>query len=288
MGSIFANPLLVILFVLVSIPLRFFSGGIASYFAGFNGRSAIFCAAAFLSLSELSLLLLSQGIQTGAVPSEFLGAFAFAIIASSFASAYLINRENEIYNFLHALVPGLLVKNIRLLRSTTHGMKRAVSESSRYYNVVERLPSISTRTDQFSVREQLSLTSKNTALLAALSSGAYLGIFFSGEASSPFNSFFIFLFCAFFITSALFLVNARSTTSCLMKMMVRSSTGSKYSFAGHLLIFAFFGALCAIYYLIYPLSPPSLSIILVLPCMAFAAKSLFSAFRAISSGSERL
>ncbi|VVB98511.1 Glutathione-regulated potassium-efflux system protein KefB [uncultured archaeon] len=288
-GAVFSNLPLLFVFIGIGIAVRFAASGTASYFAGFSGRNACFCAAAFLSVSELSLLLMSQGMASGVVSSEFLGTFAFAIIVTSFLAAWLINRENEMYNFLQSVVPQFIVNNMRLLRSTALGMRRAVSESSRYYNVVEKLPSISSHTDQLSVREQLVLTSKNATILMLISTAAYVGIFLQVLPEwRAFDSLFVFIFTIFFVASALFLVNARSAASCLMKMMTHSSTGVKYAAIGHFFVAAVFFVLCVIYFWGYSLAPSSLSIILVLPAAAFSMRSLISMFRAISLGGVHL
>jgi len=240
-------------------------------------------------MSELSLLLMAQGSASGLVPAGFLGTFAFAIIASSFIAAWLIDRENEMYNMLQSLVPQMLIKNLRLLRSTALGMRRAVSESSRYYRVVEKLPSISSRTDSLSTREQLVLTSKNASLLAIFSAACYLAIFFTTQPAWAFlDQFFVFILIAFFVSSSLFLVNAKSAANCLIKMIMRSGTGARYAAVAQFFFSIFFLALCAAFVWAYSLAPASLSIILVLPTAVFAARSILSTFRAVSVGGGRL
>lgn len=288
-GGIFTNLPLLLLFLLIGIVARFAASGTSAYLAGFSGRSACFCAAVFLSMSELSLILISQGTASGIIHTDFLGSFAFAIIVSSFISAWLINRENEVYNAIQSVVPQLLIKNLRLLRSTAIGMRRAVSESSRYYRVVEKLPSISYRTDQFSVRETLVLTSKNAVLLGIASLACYCGIFFAQTPGWGFlDSFFVYFFAIFFVTSAFFLVNVKSAQVSLLKMISRSSNGARYAAAGHFLSMAFFFLLCAAYFWAYTLAPASLAVILVLPALAFALRSLISTFRLVASGGARL
>ncbi len=164
-------------------------------------------------------------------------------------------------------------------------MRRAVSESARYYSVVERLPSISSRADQLSAHEQLALTSKNSALLAALSAACYLLVFFSAQPTfGLLQQFFVFIFIAFFFLSALFLVNLRSASKSLMKLMLRSGRGSKYAAAGYFLQAALFLCLAALYVWAYSLAPSSLAVILVLPCLFFAARSLAWTFKSVSSG----
>ncbi|HIH19269.1 TPA: cation:proton antiporter [Candidatus Micrarchaeota archaeon] len=287
--AVLSNIGLLFLFIVIGIAVRFFSSGVASYFVGYTGRSASFCAAAFLPISELSLLILSQGISGGFIEPGFLGSFAFAIIASSFVSAWLVGRENEIYNALQNGVPQLAIKNLRLLRSTALGMRRAVAESSRYYNVVDRLPSISYRTDSLSAREQMALTSKNATILVIVSVICYLGLFFAQTPDWSFlDSFFVFLFAGFFISSALFLVNARSAASSLLQMIVRSSKGAQYAAVGHFFGAVFFFALCAAYWWAYSIAPDSLSVILMLPSFAFALRSSLSLFRALYTGANRL
>jgi len=287
--AVLSNIGLLFLFIVIGIAVRFFSSGVASYFVGYTGRSASFCAAAFLPISELSLLILSQGISGGFIEPGFLGSFAFAIIASSFVSAWLVGRENEIYNALQNGVPQLAIKNLRLLRSTALGMRRAVAESSRYYNVVDRLPSISYRTDSLSAREQMALTSKNATILVIVSVICYLGLFFAQTPDWSFlDSFFVFLFAGFFISSALFLVNARSAASSLLQMIVRSSKGAQYAAVGHFFGAVFFFALCAAYWWAYSIAPDSLSVILMLPSFAFALRSSLLLFRALASGANRL
>jgi Kef-type K+ transport system membrane component KefB len=288
-GAVLSNIGLLLLFIVIGIAVRFVSAGVSSYFVGYTGRSACFCAAAFLPMSELSLLLLTQGISSGIVSSGFLGSFAFAIIASSFLSAWLLGRENEIYNTLQSAVPQFVIKNLRLLRSTALGMRRAFAESTRYYSVVERLPSISYHTDQLSAREQMVLTTKNATMLAIVSAACYVGLFFSAQPDWGFvGSFFVFIFAGFFFSSALFLVNARSAASSLIKMMVRSSSGAKYAPIGHFVSAAFFLLLSAIYWWAYMLAPDSLSVILALPSLAFAIRSAASLFRSFTTGAGRL
>ena len=284
-GAVLTNLPLLALFIVVGIAIRFFSSGISSYFAGFSGRNACFCAAVFLPMSELSLLLMSQGMSAGIVSAEFLGSFAFAIIASTFLSAWLVGRENEIYNSLLSACPELVVKNLRFLRSTVLGMRRAVSESSRYYRVVEKLPSIAYRPDQLSAREQLQLTSKNSLLTGAAALACYLGIYFSHEPLLLFlNSFFIFIFIAFIALSALFLVNLRASFSSLVKMMARSSGGAKYLPVAHFCTALLFLLLCALCFWGYGLAPASLALVLCLPSLAFAARSFLSFAREIAAG----
>ena len=218
-----------------------------------------------------------------------LGSFAFAIIASSFLSAWLIHRENEIYNFIQSACPQMIIKNLRLLRSTGLGMRRAVSETSKYYHVVDRLPSISHRPDQMSAREQLVLTSKNAVVLFFLSLVCYLAIFFMQFPEWKFlESFFIFIFAGFFASSALFIVNIKSAASSLLSMMIRSSSGAKYAPVGHLLSFVFFSFLSMIFFWAYSLAPASLSVILVLPSIIFGLRSLFFAVKLLLLGRLRL
>jgi len=283
--AVFSDVPLLLLFIFVGIAVRFVAAGISTYFGGFPGRSACFCAAGFLPLSELSLLIVSQGIVGGMVSSGFLGSFAFAIIVSSFASAWLISRENEIYNFIQGACPQLVIGNLRLLRSTALGMRRAVSETSKYYRVVEKLPSISSHTDQFSTREQMVLTAKNASVLIVVSVVCFLALFFMQSFEWQFlDTFFVFIFGGFLVSSALFLVNAKSAISLLIKMMVRSSSGAKYAALGHFLSCAFFLMFCAFYFWAYLLAPSSLSVILILPSLAFAARSFATAVQLIFSG----
>lgn len=291
LGGVFSNLPLVALFIVIGIAVRFMASGTASYLAGFPGRNACFCAAAFLSMSELSLLLISQGTANGVIPAGFLGSFAFAIIVSSFLSAWLINRENEIYNFIQSAAPQLVIKNLRLLRATALGMRRAVSESSRYYRVVEMLPSISypSQIDSLSVREQLILTTKNGAILALLSSLCFLGLYFAQSPDWRFlDSFFIFIFSGFVLSSALFLVNVKSASSSALGLMAHSSRGPQYLAFGHFMTAIFFFLLCWLFAWAYFLAPTSLSVIMVLPAGVFALRSLHSAFRCLSSGIGRL
>ena len=289
LSGVLANLPLLALFIVIGVVVRFAAGGISAYFAGYSGRSACFTAAVFLSMSELSLLIMSQGASSGIIQPAFLGSFAFAIIATSFLSAWLIERENEIYNFLQGVSPQMLVKNLRLLRTGALGMRRAVSESSRYYRVVERLPSISQPSESLSTREQLVLTSKNSALLALFSAACYLGIFFSGTPAWGFlDQLFVFLFIAFFAASALFLVNVKSAAASLVKMLSRSGSGAKYASAAHFFAAILFLLLCAAYIWAYYLALASLAVILVLPSLAFAARSILATFKAVAVGGGRL
>jgi hypothetical protein len=186
---------------------------------------------------------------------------------------------------LQSAVPQMIIKNFRMLRSTALGMRRAVSESSRYYRVVEKLPTIAHHTDSFSVREQLMLTSKNAVLLGTISFVCYCGIFFAQTTEWRFlDPFFVYFFAVFFVTSALFLVNMKSAQVSLVKMISRSSSGGKYVAVGHFSSMAFFFFLCAAYFWGYSLAPASLAVILVLPAFAFALRSLMSTFKAVSSG----
>ncbi|MFA6328791.1 MAG: cation:proton antiporter [Candidatus Micrarchaeia archaeon] len=282
-AGVLSNLPLLFIFLAIGVFVRFAASGFASYMVGFSGRNACFCAAVFLSMSELSLMLISQGASSGILSSDFLGSFAFAIIGTSFLSAWLINRENEIYNVLQSVAPQIVIKNLRLLRSTVIGMRRAVSESSRYYKVVEKLPTIAHHTDSFSVREQLMLTSKNSVLLGAASFVCYLGIFFAQTPEWRFlDPFFAYFFAVFFVTSALFLVNVKSAQVSLLKMIARSSNGARYVAVGHFISMAFFFFLCAVYFWAYSFAPASLSVILVLPSLAFALRSMLSTFKAVS------
>lgn len=283
-SSVASNLPLLFLFLVIGIGIRFFSSGLSAYFAGYPGRSACFCAAAFLPMSELSLLLMSQGMASGIVSAEFMGSFAFAIIFSSFISVWLLGREHQLYNTINMLVPKLLMKNARLLRSTVVGMRRAVSESSRYYNVVEILPVISYQTDQFSTHEQLTLTMKNSALLSIISLACYVLMFLLGLPGWEFlQQFSIFIFIGFILSSMLFLGNIQSTFSLLLKMIVRSSSDVKYMVAGHLLIALFFLFLCVVYTAAYAFVPLSFAVVLAIPPFYFAIRSLFQTFSTVSA-----
>ncbi|VVC02267.1 Glutathione-regulated potassium-efflux system protein KefB [uncultured archaeon] len=288
-GSVFSNLQLLLLFLAIGIGVRFFASGVSAYFAGFSGRSACFCAAAFLPMSELSLLLMSQGVVEGIVSAEFLSSFAFAIILSSFVSVWLVNRENGIYNLHLMITPKFLIKNARLLRSTVVGMRRAVSESSRYYRVVEILPVISYQPDQFSTHEQLTLTAKNSAVLSIASLACYVLIFLSQEPGWEFlQTFSIYTFIGFIGTSLLFLGNMSSTFNTLLKMVMRSSSDMKYAVAGHLLIGLFFLILCVIYAAAYAFVPLSFAVVLTLPPFFFAVRSLYLTFRTVEAHGARL
>lgn len=284
-SAVLSNVPLLLLFMAIGVAVRFGASGISSYFIGFQGRSACFCAAAFLPMSELSLLLITQGMSSGLVSSGLLGSFATAIIASSFLSAWLINRENESYNALQSFAPQIIIKNLRLLRSTMLGMRRAVSETSRYYNVVDKLPSISHPTEQLSARETLILTSKNAIILSFVSSICFAGIYLMQVPDWSFLAeFFIFIFAAFFISSAILIVNIKSSSSALLAMMLRSSSGGKYATLGHIICAILFFCLSAVYLLAYNLAPASLSIILVLPPAVFFLRSSISAAKSAYSG----
>ncbi len=287
--AVLSNLQLLLLFLFIGIVVRFFSAGLAAYIAGFPGRSACFCAATFVAMSELSLLLMSQGTAKGLIPPEFLGSFAFAIIVSSFVSAWMFSRENELYNHLRRFSPKMAIKNIRLFRSTALGMRRAFSESSRYYKVVEKLPSISYRTDQLSTHEHLALSSKNGALLLLVSVACYFGLFFAQQPQWSFlDPFYLFIFAGFFIPSALFLVNTKSLAGSILKMTVRTGKNSKYHAIGHFISSLFFIALSVLYVWAYTITPSSIAIILVLPSLAFAITSMVSAFRSAKLSSTRL
>ena len=113
----------------------------------------------------------------------------------------------------------------------------------------------------------------------------YCGIFYAQTSEWRFlDSFFVYFFAVFFVTSALFLVNARSALSCVMKMIARSSSGARYVAVGHFCAMAFFFFLCAAYFWAYRLAPASLSVILVLPSLAFALRSMLSTFKSVASG----
>ncbi len=288
-GAVLTNVPLLLLFIVIGVAVRFAASGISSYFVGFQGRNACFCAAAFLPMSELSLLLVSQGMSSGIISAGLLGGFATAIIASSFLSAWLVNRENEIYNALQNFAPQIVIKNMRLLRSTMLGMRRAVSETSKYYNVVEKLPSISHQTDSMSAREKMVLTSKNSVALAFVSSICFAGIYLMQVPDWGFlNQFFIFFFASFFICAALFIVNIKTAASSLLAMMLRSSTGAKYAAVGHAASAMLFLALTAIFFWAYQLAPASLAILLMMPPAVFFFRSSLFAAKAVIGGGIRL
>jgi len=288
-GAVIGNVPLLLLFIIIGVVVRFFASGIASYFIGFSGRNSCFCAAAFLPMSELSLLLISQGIASEIIPVGLLGGFATAIIASSFLSAWLVNRENESYNLLQGVAPQIIIKNLRLLRSTMLGMRRAVSETTRYYNVVEKLPSISHPTEQLSAREKLILTSKNAVILVFISSICFAGIYLMQVPEWEFLSeFFIFFFAAFFISSAILIVNIKTSTSALLAMMVHSSSGAKYAAVGHVISALLFLTMSLIYLWAYSLAPASLSVVLVLPTGVFFIRSVYFAAKSAYNGGIRL
>ncbi|MEM4554357.1 MAG: cation:proton antiporter [Candidatus Anstonellaceae archaeon] len=284
---LFSNMLLLLVFLFVALVIRFISAGISSYFAGFSGRSASLCSAAMLPVSELSLLLISQGVADKILQSQLLGVFGFSIISSSFLSSWLLNKENEIYNVILRLSPPLIIKNMRIIRMTILGMRRAFTESSRYYRVVEKLPSISQISSAVSTREQLTLTSKNAAIAGVLSLFCFAGIFLMQDpAFSVIGSFFIFLFLLFFFFSTVFLVNLYSSFSGVSKMLGRSGSGQKYEVLIYALSAFSFLMLSAFYALAYMLAPPSLSIILSLPSFAFAARSILLGIKAFSLGAR--
>ncbi|MCX8197778.1 MAG: cation:proton antiporter [Candidatus Micrarchaeota archaeon] len=288
-SAVMSNIMLLSLFIIIGFAVRFIASGASAYFVGFPGRGACFCAAVFLPISELSLLLMSQGVASGLVQSELLGSFAFAIIASSFISAWLLNRENEIYGFLQAVSPQIAIKNFRLMRSTILGMRKAFSETARYYRVVEKLPSISHQYDSLSTREQMVLTAKNAVILLFASSACFSAIFLMQVPGWEFLSdFFIFAFAAFFISAALFQINAHSSADSLIKMIARSSNGEKYVLLGHIFSAGLFFSLAAIFALAYFAVPASLSIVLSLPALAFMAKSILKAARKALSGNMPL
>jgi hypothetical protein len=236
-------------------------------------------------MSELSLLLISQGTAAGIIPPGFLGSFAFAIIATSFISAWLIERENEIYNALNSAVPQLIVNNLRVLRSTVMGMRRAVSESSRYYRVVEMLPSISypSHPEQLSVREQLVLTTKNSMILVFASLSCFAGLYFAQSPDWAFlDSLFVFIFTGFLLSSLAFIINVDSAMRNALKLMLRSSNGPKYAAVAHFVSAVIFISLGALYYWSYSLAPASLSFLLCLPAFILGARSAYKTVRAIS------
>ncbi|MCX8197497.1 MAG: cation:proton antiporter [Candidatus Micrarchaeota archaeon] len=285
--SVISNPFLLSVFLFLAVAVRFFAAGISSYLAGFAGRNSSFCSTALLPVSELSLLLLSHGIASNIVPHYMLGSFAFAILVSSFVSTWTIGRENEIYNLLLNISPQLLIKNMRLVRMTILGMRKAVVESSKYYRVVEKLPSITQGTTGVSTREQLAITSKNSVLFALCSLLFFLGIFLVQSPQFSFlSSFFIFVFVLFFFCSALFLVNLSSSFSSLAKMVSRSANGARYCILVHSAAAATFLFLFAAYCIGYFFVPSSLAILLSIPSIAFALKEAILAFKLISFGAR--
>ncbi|MEM4633523.1 MAG: cation:proton antiporter, partial [Candidatus Anstonellaceae archaeon] len=279
-SSVLSNMLLLVIFILIGFIVRFIASGASAYLIGFPGRGACFCAAAFLPISELSLLLISQGSASGLVQKDFLGSFAFAIIASSFISAWALHKENELYNLLQAVSPQIIIKNFRLMRTTVLGIRRAFSETTRYYRVVEKLPSISYNFESLSTREQMVLTAKNSILLLAFSGICFAAIFIMQVPGWDFLSdFFIFIFSAFFVSSALFQVNAQASFDSLAKMMARSNTGAKYLSIAYLSAAGFFLLLVLSFILAYQIAAASLSIILALSAAVFFFKNLLRAIK---------
>ena len=202
---------------------------------------------------------------------------------------WLIDKEHSIYNMINAAVPKFLMKNVRLVRSTVVGMRRAVSETSRYYRVVEILPAISTQTEQISTHEQFSLTLKNSAVLADSSAACFMLLYLGSEPGWQFlQSFSIFVFTGFIVTSLLFLANIQSTFSLLMKMIARSSGEMKYAVAGHFLIALFFLLLCVVYTAAYAFVPLSFAAVLAIPPFFFAIISLFLTFQTVEAHGARL
>ncbi|MCX8194488.1 MAG: cation:proton antiporter [Candidatus Micrarchaeota archaeon] len=270
------------IFVVLGLVVRFFAAGIPSYLSGYNGRSAAFCAIYLLPMSELSLLLLSQGVSAGLVSEGFLGNFAFAIILSSFVSAWLSGKENEAYKLVIQGVPLFFIKNLRLVRSTAIGIRRAISESYRYYHIIERLPPVFNHSEQLSAREQMSLAGKNSVLFAAASAVSFFFIFLSQFQEWKFiDQLFFFFFLLFFASSALFLVNLHSAVISTIKMLLRGRRGEEYSTVLYFLGGVSFIFLAVLYCLAYFSAPLALSPILALPALAFAAKCLASAARSL-------
>jgi hypothetical protein len=131
------------------------------------------------------------------------------------------------------------------------------------------------------------LTGKNAAILGAVSGACFAAIFLSALPDFSFiDSLFIFIFGGFLVCSALFLVNAKSATSLLIKMMVRSSSGHKYAATAYFFEAAAFLLMCGAYVWAYSAAPSSMAFLLVIPSAAFAIRSGISLLRSFSTGSR--
>jgi hypothetical protein len=102
------------------------------------------------------------------------------------------------------------------------------------------------------------------------------------------GEFFVFIFSAFFISSAIFIVNVKTASSSLISMMLRSSSGAKYAAVGHFASALLFLGLALVYWLAYQLAPASLSVVLILPTSAFCLRSILAAAKAAYSKGMRL
>ncbi|MFA6035627.1 MAG: cation:proton antiporter, partial [Candidatus Micrarchaeia archaeon] len=101
-GLMGALPLVLILGA-VSIAAKFFGMGIATYFEGMSGRSAIFAGLAMLSAGEFSLLLAKEA--SGLVPFDIIGVTALIVFMSTLATSGLIGSSDRIYRRIERVLP---------------------------------------------------------------------------------------------------------------------------------------------------------------------------------------
>lgn len=280
-GATMSHLPAVLAIIFLAIIGTFFSSATSAYLSGFTGRSACFAAAALIPLSELSLLIGAKGVSLGILSSSMLGVMATAIVVSTVASVFLVNRENEIYSFLYAIVPRFFITNARLLRNASIKLHRSAQQNMRYNSIVSHLPQIGQVQESLPTHDHLHLLLNNCIFFAALSILSYGFLFFlQGAQSDAYYVVSSILLFGFVLSSAVFAINLNSAVNSLLRILVHGFSNRflycALQFAGALL----FLFLLACYLFANHLLPSSLAL---LPALSFAALLLLRLSKAIKA-----
>lgn len=222
-ATLAAWPLLLVL-LLVSVVGKFCASAIGAYLTGLSGTSASFAASSLLPLGELGLLIASGAAAAGVLPAGILGLLATVIVLTSLLSVALVGAERGVYNGVKSLIPDLLSRQMRTVRSTSVGMQRAVEENSRYSRIVSRLPSIGHgRVWGSSTHEQLQKALRNVAMfgVAAIVLGLILQLG-AGPMHESLASVGLFVLIGFYVSGGLFIFNVSATLSTYISILTHA------------------------------------------------------------------
>lgn len=263
-ATVSALPLLMGLVVVATVG-KFAGSLLGAYLSGLPGTSSSFAAIALLPLGELSLLIGASAEASGLLPQGLVGLLASVIMITSLLSVFLVGFEMRIYNQLKGMMPEMLGRNMRLLRSTSLGMQKAVEENSRYQRIVSRLPTIAnTKSWSYSSHDQLALALKNVLLLALLTAALYLILALEkGPLLALAMPFHVFIFLGFYSAGTLALVNT-STAFRLYIRLLGHSGRSGLELAAHLGGLLAFGAV-GVFALLGGMGPEKHLLIFLLP-----------------------
>ncbi|MDE1798326.1 MAG: cation:proton antiporter, partial [Candidatus Micrarchaeota archaeon] len=216
-------PLLFGLLVVATVG-KYAGSTIGAYLSGLSGRSASFSGTALLPLGELSLLIASGAAASGLLPAGVVGLLATVIVLTSLLSVVLVNQEGNVYNHVKDLIPELVTRNLRTVRSTSVGMQRVVEENSRYSRIVSRLPAIGRGPGwTYSSHDSMTLAVKNVVLFGAGALVLFLLLRLgTGPLQAPLASFFTYIFLGFYLIGALFLVNVAAALAAYTQMLAHT------------------------------------------------------------------